>query len=38
MFQKETIPISFKEEYTDIRYVLRALNDTLLFLVKQQTE
>ena len=38
MFQKETIPISFKEEYTYIHYVRRAINDTLVFLVGQQTE
>ena len=33
MFQKETIPISFGEKYTYIRYVFRALNSTLVFLV-----
>ena len=36
MFQKETISVSFKEEYTYIRYALRALNDTLIFLVEQK--
>ena len=36
MFQKETIPISFKEEYSDIRYAFRAHNHTLVFLVEQQ--
>ena len=36
MFQKETIPISFEEEYSDIRYAFRAHNDTLVFPMKQQ--
>ena len=31
MFQKEAIPISFGEEYKYIRYVFRALNNTLVF-------
>ena len=35
MFKKEVLPISFEKEYTDIRYVLRALNDTLVFLLEQ---
>ena len=35
MFQKETIPVNFKEEYTKIKYVFRALNDTFVFLVEQ---
>ena len=35
MFEKETIPVSFKEEYTNIRYALRARNDTFVFLVEQ---
>ena len=34
MFQKETIPISFGEKYKNIHYALRALNDTLVFLVE----
>ena len=38
MFQKETILISFKEEYSDIRYAFRAHNDTFVFLMQQQTE
>ena len=38
MFQKETIPISFGEEYSNISYALRALNDTFVFLVEQLTE
>ena len=33
MFQNEKILISFREEYINISNVLRALNDTLLFLV-----
>ena len=33
MFQKETIPVNFGEEYKYIGYVFRALNDTLVFLV-----
>ena len=32
------IPISFGEKYNNIRYALRALNDTFVFLVEQQTE
>ena len=35
MFQKETLPVSFEEEYKDIHYALRAFNDTLVFLVEQ---
>ena len=34
MFQKETIPVSFEEEYKNISYVLKALNDSLVFLVE----
>ena len=34
MFHKETIPISFGEEYKDVSYAFRTLNDTLVFLVK----
>ena len=38
MFQKETFPVSLGEEYKDISYVFRALNDTLVFLVQQKAE
>ena len=38
MFHKETIPVSFNEEYKEMNIALRALNDTLVFLVKRQTE
>ena len=38
MFHKETLLINFKEEYTKISYVFRALNDTLVFLMGQNTE
>ena len=38
MFQKETIPVNFGEEYSNISYAVRALNDTFIFLVEQQTE
>ena len=38
MFQKETIPISFKEEYKEIGIVFKALKDTLVFMVEKWTE
>ena len=38
MFHKETIPVSFGEEYNNISYAFRALNDTFVFLVQQQTD
>ena len=34
MFQKETTPVNFEEEYINISYMFRALNDTLVFLVQ----
>ena len=38
MFQKEALPVSFGEKYSNINYALRALNNTLVFLVQQKTE
>ena len=38
MFQKEALPISFKEGYKLTKYVFRALNNTFVFLMQQQTE
>ena len=38
MFQKEKILISLEEEYTNINYTLRALNDTFVFLMQQTEE
>ena len=35
MFQKETLSIDLGEIYTNIHYVFRALNDTLVFMVDQ---
>ena len=35
MLQKEALLISFKEEYTNVHYAFRALNNTLVFLVLQ---
>ena len=34
MLQKETIPVSLGEKYKNIKYVFRAINDTLVFLVQ----
>ena len=34
MFLKETIPISFGEDYKQMIYAFRAFNDTLVFLVQ----
>ena len=38
MFQKETLPVSFGEGYSNIRNAFRALKNTLVFLVQQKTE
>ena len=38
MFQKEALPISFKEEYKEIGIVFKALKDTLVFMVEKWTE
>ena len=34
MFHKEKVPICFGEKYKNVSYAFRALNNSLVFLVK----